>query len=111
MLYADGHLLVDEPYGTRRERLVELGVNEWPWLTTPPADSVDDAGTLWEVTRSMRLEGVVAKRRNAPYLPGRRAPAWLKLKHPHARDLRVEPDADRWATASRRPQLPAIAYD
>jgi ATP-dependent DNA ligase len=32
---------------------------------------------------------VVAKLIDAPYTPGARSPAWLKLKHPHARDLRA----------------------
>jgi ATP-dependent DNA ligase len=68
-------------------------------------------GGLWAFTRDLRLEGVVAKRRDTPYRPGRRGPAWLKLKHPHARDLQLELDSERWAKAVRRPRLPTIAYD
>jgi len=36
-----------------------------------------------EATRAQGLEGVVAKRRSAPYLPGRRSDDWRKLKHVH----------------------------
>jgi bifunctional non-homologous end joining protein LigD len=111
VLYADGDLLIDQPYVTRRERLLELALNAWPWLTTPAAATIDDAGDLWGTTRDLGLEGVVAKRLDAPYQPGRRAASWLKLKHPHARDLQLEPDTTRQVSASRRPPLPAIAYD
>src|SRR3954469_15440010 len=42
------------------------------------------AGTLEDVlavTRAHELEGIVAKRLEAPYAPGRRSSAWLKHKH------------------------------
>jgi ATP-dependent DNA ligase len=51
-------------------------------LTTPVAATVNDAGELWEVTRELRVEGVVAKLAAALYRPGRRDTAWLKLNHP-----------------------------
>jgi bifunctional non-homologous end joining protein LigD len=92
--------------------LEELALDSWPWLTTPAAESVDVAGELWETTRRLGLEGVVAKRADAPYRPGQRSALWLKLKHPHARDLQLAPPAERWATGARRAAvLPAIAYD
>lgn len=111
LLYLDGELLLDRPYTSRRARLVELGVRASPWLTTPAADTVAEAGELWGLTRDLQLEGVVAKRLDASYLPGRRGPAWLKLKHPHARDVQMRPGAERWTASRRRPFLPAIAYD
>lgn len=36
---------------------------------------------MWDATREQRLEGVVAKRVDAPYLPGRRSDVWVKTKH------------------------------
>jgi ATP-dependent DNA ligase len=62
-------------------------------------------------TRELGLEGVVAKLSAAPYRPGRRDTAWLKLKHPHARDLQVRDDSERWSGTRRSRILPAIAYD
>jgi ATP-dependent DNA ligase len=44
---------------------------------------VDAGARLW---REGMLEGIVAKRLDEPYRPGWRGAAWLKLKHPHARD-------------------------
>jgi ATP-dependent DNA ligase len=112
VLYLDGQLLIDQPYSARRRVLEDLALQTWPWLTTPAAPTVNDAGELWETTRKWGLEGVVAKRADAPYRPGRRDTAWLKLKHPHARDLRVSDSDSRWAGATRRSRtLPAVAYD
>jgi bifunctional non-homologous end joining protein LigD len=34
-----------------------------------------------EGTRKLGLEGVVLKRTDAPYEPGRRSSAWVKAKH------------------------------
>lgn len=36
---------------------------------------------LYNSTRAAGLEGVVAKRNDAPYRPGVRSPAWIKTKH------------------------------
>ena len=39
-----------------------------------------DATALYEFCRRERLEGVVAKRKQSPYRPGRRSSDWIKLK-------------------------------
>jgi bifunctional non-homologous end joining protein LigD len=112
VLYLDDELLIDQPYSSRRRVLEELALGTWPWLTTPAAASVNDAGELWDATRELGLEGVVAKLADAPYRPGHRGSAWLKLKHPHARDLQVSGSDSRWAAGTRRSlPLPAIACD
>jgi bifunctional non-homologous end joining protein LigD len=49
------------------------------WRIPAPLDGELDA--VLAVTRSHLLEGVVAKRLDAPYQPGRRTGAWLKHKH------------------------------
>ena len=41
----------------------------------------DDGAVLWEATRANGLEGVVAKRRDVAYQPGRRSPDWVKAAH------------------------------
>ena len=41
----------------------------------------DDGAALFEATRESGLEGVVSKRRSAPYLPGRRSGDWVKSAH------------------------------
>lgn len=36
---------------------------------------------LWEAIKSQRLEGMVAKKKDSRYLPGKRSSAWLKIKN------------------------------
>lgn len=70
---ADSSLL-DQPYDARRALLEGLG------LEVPPAFH-GDGRLLLDTTRVQGLEGVVAKRRDSPYLPGRRSADWVKVKH------------------------------
>ncbi|MFI1914166.1 non-homologous end-joining DNA ligase [Nocardia sp. NPDC020380] len=76
LLSIDGHSLVAEPYLVRRERLAELAW-EAP-LSAPPHWLDVDAAQLLQVADEHRLEGIVSKRTDSVYLPGRRSPAWVK---------------------------------
>ena len=44
---------------------------------------------LLEASKRMGLEGVLAKRLDCPYTPGRRSPGWLKVKNVRQADLVV----------------------
>ncbi|MGQ0825522.1 MAG: non-homologous end-joining DNA ligase [Actinomycetota bacterium] len=79
LLWLDGHSVMGESYEQRRARLVDLGLTGSAWQT-PPHEVGDGTATL-EVSRQFGLEGVIAKRRNDIYEPGRRSRAWLKVKH------------------------------
>jgi bifunctional non-homologous end joining protein LigD len=79
LLWLDGHSLLAEEYAERRERLLELGLNGPTWQT--PAHHVGDGAALLEATRAQGLEGIIAKRLDCPYTPGRRSPAWVKVKN------------------------------
>jgi bifunctional non-homologous end joining protein LigD len=79
LLWLDGRLLTGLPYTERRRLLEELEVAGPAWQTVA---SFAGAGTaLLEATREQGLEGVVAKRLQSTYLPGRRTRNWLKTKH------------------------------
>ena len=78
LLWLDGRSLVELPYDERRAALEALGLGGDHWSVPP---SFTDGTDLVEATRAQGLEGVVAKRRDSRYLPGRRSPAWLKVKH------------------------------
>jgi len=41
---------------------------------------VEDGPAFFEAVRTLGLEGVVAKQRHSPYLPGKRTDSWLKIK-------------------------------
>jgi bifunctional non-homologous end joining protein LigD len=79
LLWLDGHSLMELPYAERRERLLELGLNGDRWQT--PAHHVGDGAAMLEATRAQGLEGVIAKRLDCPYHPGRRSPGWVKVKN------------------------------
>lgn len=45
------------------------------------AESYPDGVDLFEAVKQLGLEGIVSKRRNSRYEPGRRSRNWLKIKH------------------------------
>jgi len=79
VLALDGASICAEPWQRRRNLLEELGASAGPsWTVAPCFDDVADA---IDVTARFGLEGVVVKDRRAPYHPGRRSRAWVKVKH------------------------------
>ncbi|MEV6772404.1 non-homologous end-joining DNA ligase [Nocardia sp. NPDC051030] len=68
--------LMKEPYLKRREWLSELEFS-LP-LSAPPHWVGADAKELLKVAQEHRIEGIVSKRTDSVYLPGRRSPAWIK---------------------------------
>jgi bifunctional non-homologous end joining protein LigD len=79
LLYLDGRLLLTEPYTERRRLLAELGLAGPNWQT--PEHQVGGGESLLRASRATGLEGVVAKRLDSHYEPGRRSGAWLKIKN------------------------------
>jgi bifunctional non-homologous end joining protein LigD len=85
LLYLDGHSLMGLPYTERRERLEQLGLQGPAWRI--PASHPGDGTRLLKVTGGQGLEGVVAKRLDSRYEPGRRNGTWLKVKHTRRQEL------------------------
>jgi bifunctional non-homologous end joining protein LigD len=85
LLYHDGHLLLELPYAERRERLLALGLAGPTWQT--PAHHVGDGAALLAASKAQGLEGVLAKRLDCPYTPGRRSSAWIKVKNVRRADV------------------------
>ncbi|WP_058557918.1 non-homologous end-joining DNA ligase [Thiohalocapsa sp. ML1] len=78
LLYADGRSLLARPYRERRMALAHH-LPAHPHLHLPPSEA--GAGEAMLATaRKQKLEGIVAKRLDSPYEPGRRSPAWRKIK-------------------------------
>jgi bifunctional non-homologous end joining protein LigD len=74
-----GQSLLRMPYVDRRAVLDDLGLNGPHWAT-PPAFDGDGAAAL-AASRTQGLEGVLAKRRDSVYEPGKRSRSWVKVKH------------------------------
>jgi bifunctional non-homologous end joining protein LigD len=85
LLYLDGESLMALPYTERRERLEALSLGGPAWRV--PAVQRGAGQRLLEATRSQGLEGVVAKRLDSRYEPGRRNGAWIKIKHVRQQEL------------------------
>jgi len=79
LLYLDGRSLMELRYDERRAKLAELELQGPTWQA--PAHHVGDGAALLELTRAQRLEGVIAKRLDCPYTPGRRTSGWVKVKN------------------------------
>ena len=85
LLYLDGHDLMGLPYSDRRARLEELGLDGPAWQT--PSHSVGGGKQLLDVTAKQGLEGIMAKRLDCPYEPGKRATHWIKVKTKQRQEL------------------------
>ncbi len=82
LLCLDGRSTMELPYVERRTLLDGLTLVGSHWQV--PAFHVDDGPSVLEASRAAGLEGVVAKRLDSRYEPGRRSRCWLKLKN-HSR--------------------------
>jgi bifunctional non-homologous end joining protein LigD len=87
LLYLDGHDTMALPYRDRRALLDQLGLAGPAWQT--PAYHQGDGRALLEATRENQLEGVVAKRLDSPYRPGKRTGDWVKIKSVNRQELVV----------------------
>ena len=76
-LYLDGRPITNEPLMRRREWLADAVRQGSPFRVS---EAMDDGVALFGAVQQMGLEGIMAKLRNAPYLPGKRSDAWLKVK-------------------------------
>jgi bifunctional non-homologous end joining protein LigD len=79
LLYLGGTDLTCEPYSRRRELLEGLDLNGESWQT--PGHSVGHAKELLAASKEQGLEGVMLKRVDSTYAPGKRTGAWLKVKN------------------------------
>ncbi len=84
LLHLDGRSLLGEPYRIRRRALMELGLDGPAWRV-PAAHG--DGEQLLLATAAQGLEGVIAKRLDATYEPGRRTGAWIKVKNTRRQEL------------------------
>lgn len=85
VLHLDGHSLLHEPYERRRQRLEELELGGPAWRT--PAFHRGDGQALLQASAEQRLEGLIAKRLDSPYEPGRRSGHWIKIKNIRRQEL------------------------
>ncbi|MFI5053505.1 MAG: non-homologous end-joining DNA ligase, partial [Acidimicrobiia bacterium] len=96
VLWLAGHSTCELLYPERRTLLERLGLSGPHWQS-PPATIGNGAAAL-ATSMQLGLEGVVAKRLDSPYLPGRRSDAWRKVKPHHEQEFVV----GGWLTGAGR---------
>jgi bifunctional non-homologous end joining protein LigD len=72
--------LGSETYDDRRAALAEIVHSDPKALVQVPPAYEGGLDEALEASAELRLEGVVAKKRDSTYRPGKRSPAWIKLK-------------------------------
>src|SRR3954449_1900607 len=87
LLRLDGVSLLDQPLEERKRQLAAI-------LRPDPrvrySEHVEGDGVaFFEAARDRRLEGIIAKQRRSPYLPGVRSSSWLKVKNRPEQELVV----------------------
>jgi bifunctional non-homologous end joining protein LigD len=87
LLHLDGTSLLTATYDERRRILLDLGLDAHR-VATPPAFEGDGAAAL-AASSAQGLEGVLAKRRESTYEPGRRTRNWVKVKHVRTQEVVV----------------------
>ncbi|WP_344450106.1 non-homologous end-joining DNA ligase [Actinocorallia aurantiaca] len=91
LLELDGMSLLDLPYVQRRALLQDLELAAGPIEVPPylPAADKEQVEELLAYTEQERLEGLIAKRLDSRYLPGRRASTWQKIKNFRTQEVLV----------------------
>jgi len=85
VMWQDGHSLLKEPYSGRRKKLEALKLKGASWQT-PPYEKGGGPAML-EASRKAGLEGIMAKKLDSPYEPGKRSGAWIKVKNRMGQEL------------------------
>ncbi|HXR26906.1 MAG TPA: DNA ligase D [Candidatus Baltobacteraceae bacterium] len=87
LLWLDGHSLLNEPLVERKARLKEV-LRDDP-MVRYAAHVETDGEAFFAAIKEQGLEGLMAKRRDSRYEPGRRSRDWLKLKARREQELVV----------------------
>ncbi|MEP6697221.1 MAG: non-homologous end-joining DNA ligase [Pseudonocardiales bacterium] len=87
LLHLDGRPTLSLPYHQRREILESLGLSGRSWQTPP--FFAGGGPEVVQASKDQHLEGVMAKRLDSAYLPGRRTESWLKVKNHLAQEILI----------------------
>ena len=87
LLWLEGHSLMELPYVERRAQLAGLELTGANWQA--PEHLSGRGSELLQAATEQGLEGLVAKRLQSRYEPGKRSPAWRKIKLPGRQEFVV----------------------
>ncbi len=87
ILYRNGESLISKSYEERREMLLDTTIAGPYWQVTP--STVGEGAAMLAAAGDVGIEGLVAKRLDSQYLPGKRSTSWLKVKIVHRQEFVV----------------------
>lgn len=87
VLFLRGRSVIGEPWTVRRALLEKLNLKGNSWELSPAVIGHGEA--LFATARKHQLEGIVAKKLDSVYEPGRRSPHWVKIKLVQRQELVV----------------------
>jgi bifunctional non-homologous end joining protein LigD len=76
-LYLDGRSTTNDPLLRRREWLQDIVKKDSHYRLS---ETEEDGKALFEAAKEHQLEGIMAKRKDGKYLPGKRSDGWIKIK-------------------------------
>ncbi len=79
LLYLNGEDMRPEPLERRQENISNLLQDSLPYLH--PVENFVSGKQLFAAVEQQGLEGIVAKRRGSPYIPGKKSDHWRKIKN------------------------------
>jgi len=85
LLEVEGEPSIDLPLTERRKRLEQL--LDRSARAVQLSEAFDDGEALFEAAEKQGFEGVIAKRADSHYLPGKRTRDWLKIKTEHRQEF------------------------
>jgi len=110
LLVEGSEVLLDTPLKERRSRLEALGARERIALAhLEPVRGAAAVDRRFLDARSRNNEGLLLKRPDSPYTPGRRGLSWLKLKRP-LDTLDVVVVGAEWGHGKRRGVLSDVSF-
>jgi bifunctional non-homologous end joining protein LigD len=86
VLHLDGRDLMNDTYDQRRQALESLQLGGTAFTTAASYRDTKGADIL-RGTQESGLEGVIAKRRDSRYTPGRRSDEWIKIKNVRTQEV------------------------
>jgi hypothetical protein len=87
VLYLDNQITMPLPFKKRREILDGLMLSGDYWRTSPAIEG--EGKSMYDTATAHTMEGIVAKKLDSAYEPGRRSPNWLKIKIIQSQELVV----------------------
>jgi bifunctional non-homologous end joining protein LigD len=110
MLHQDGRSLVAQPLEGRKAQLQQLLHGATTGRIKFAEHVVGNGPAFFAQAERLGLEGIVSKRRNAPYTAGRRG-GWLKIKCPQRQSFVIGGYTDRAGTSGSIGSLLIGHYD